>query len=72
MEISYDKKYDLVYIQFCEKKPPRAVEIGKGIAVHVTRKNEWVALEIFYAKQRVPIRSLFELLEVKGGRREPS
>jgi len=65
MKISYDKKYDLAYIEFSKKKPQRAVEIGKGIAVHVTRKDELVALEIFDAKKRVQIESLFELQEVE-------
>ncbi|HLF90128.1 MAG TPA: DUF2283 domain-containing protein [Anaerolineales bacterium] len=65
MKISYDKKYDLAYIQFSKKKPQRAVEIGEGIAVHVTKKNELVALEIFDARRHVPIQSLFELQEVK-------
>jgi uncharacterized protein YuzE len=65
MKISYDEKHDLAYIQFSKKKPQRAVEIGEGIAVHVTKKNELVALEIFDAKKRVPIESLFELEEAK-------
>ncbi len=65
MKIQYDKKYDLAYIEFSKKKPQRAVEVSKGIAVHVTAKDELVALEIFSATKRVPIRSLFLLEETK-------
>ena len=67
MKVSYDKKYDIAYIRFSDKKPNGAIEIDEGLVLDTTARNEIVGIEIFDAKHRLPIKNLFsiELVPVK-------
>ena len=61
MRVSYDAEHDIAYIRFSRKRPDGAIEIGEGVALDTTAENESVGIEIFNAKKRIPVRSLFWL-----------
>lgn len=68
MKVRYDKKVDAAYIRFSSKRPVGGVEIKEGVILHVTDKDEIVALEILDASERMPLKTLFslEVLESVG------
>lgn len=61
MKVSYDKDVDAAHIRFMSKKPQGAIEIDEGVILHVTDRDEIVALEILDASKHLPIRNLFSL-----------
>jgi uncharacterized protein YuzE len=61
MKVSYDKEIDAAYIRFTSKKPQGAIELQEGVILHVTDKDEIVALEILNAGKHLPVRNLFSL-----------
>lgn len=66
MKVQYDKEVDAALIRFSSKRPVRGVEIKEGVILHVTAKDEIVALEILDASERFPVRSLFKLEVLKS------
>ena len=68
MKVRYDKKVDAAFIRFSSRRPAGGVGIKEGVILHVTDKNEIVALEILEASERLPVRNLFtlEVLEATG------
>lgn len=67
MKVEYDKKYDIAYIQFSNKKPDGAVEIEKlGIALDTTKKGEIIGIEVFDASHKIPLQSLSKLTMVSA------
>lgn len=66
MKVQYDKKVDAAYIRFSSKRPVGGVELKEGIILHVTAKDEIVALEILDASERFPVRNLFKLEVLKS------
>jgi uncharacterized protein YuzE len=65
MKVQYDKKVDAAYIRFSSKRPVGAVEVKAGVILHVTAREEIVALEILDASERLPVRNLFKLEVLK-------
>ena len=65
MKVRYDKSVDAAFIRFSSKRPVGGVEIKEGVILHVTAKDEIVALEILDASERFPVRSLFKLEVLK-------
>jgi uncharacterized protein YuzE len=65
MRVHYDVGHDIAYIRFSRKKPDGAIEIEEGVVLDTTAENEIVGIEIFDAKKRLPLESLFQL-EVAG------
>ena len=65
MKVQYDKDADAAYIRFSSKRPVGGVEIKEGVILHVTAKDEIVALEILDASERFPVRNLFKLQVLK-------
>jgi len=65
MKVHYDVEHDIAYIRFSRKKPEGAIEIDEGVGLDTTAENEIVGIEIFDAKKRLPLESLFRL-EVAG------
>ena len=61
MKVKYDKKVDAVHIQFSSKRAVGGVEIKEGVILHVTGKDEIVALEILDVSERLPVKNLFTL-----------
>ncbi len=61
MKVQYDKNVDAAFIRFSSKRPAGGVEIKEGVILHVTDKDEIVALEILDASQRFPVKNLFTL-----------
>ena len=59
MQVRYDKEVDAAYIRLSRKRPTGAVEVQEGIILHLTDRDELVAIEILDASRRFPIRSLF-------------
>ena len=66
MKVSYDRKRDIAYIRFSDKKPDGAIEIAEGVVLDTTEKNEIVGLEVFDASERFPIENLFTLEPMAG------
>ena len=65
MKVRYDAEHDIAYIRFSQKKPDGAIEIDEGVVLDTTAENEIVGIEIFDAKKRLPLKSLFRL-EIAG------
>jgi uncharacterized protein YuzE len=61
MKVSYDKKHDIAYIRFSNKKPDGAIEIEQGVVLDTTADDKIVGIEIFDVSQRIPLRNLFSL-----------
>lgn len=61
MQVRYDEAVDAAYIQLSPKRPQGGVEVGEGVVLHVTEKDEIVAIEILGASKRFPIQNLFTL-----------
>ena len=61
MKVHYDVEHDIAYIRFSQKKPDGAIEINAGVVLDTTAENEIVGIEIFDAKKRLPLESLFRL-----------
>jgi len=65
MKVSYDKKHDIAYIRFSNRKPDGAIEIDEGVVLDTTTDNKIVGMEIFDASQRIPLRNLFSVEAVR-------
>jgi uncharacterized protein YuzE len=61
MKVSYDKTLDAAYIQFTAQQPQGAIELEQGVILHVTDRDEIVALEILEASKHLQIQNLFSL-----------
>ena len=61
MRVSYDAEHDIAYIRFSRKRPDGAIEVDERVALDTMAENEIVGIEIFDAKKRIPVRSLFRL-----------
>lgn len=61
MKVSYDKKHDIAYIRFSNKKPDGAIEIAEGVVLDTTADDKIVGIEIFDASQRIPLKNLFSV-----------
>jgi uncharacterized protein YuzE len=61
MKIKYDKEADVAYIQMSSKKPDGGVELAEGVILHTTKSDEIVAIEIFDATRKIPIKTLYKL-----------
>ncbi len=59
MKVRYDKDVDAAYIQLSQKRPQGAVELYPDVILHLTERDELVAIEILNASKRFPVRSLF-------------
>ena len=58
---SYDKTLDAAYIQFTAQQPQGAIELEQGVMLHVTDRDEIVALEILDASKHLQVQNLFSL-----------
>ena len=61
MKVKYDKEADAAFIQLCSKRPEGAIEMDEGVIIHLTAKDEIVAIEILDASKRFPIKNLYTL-----------
>ena len=61
MQARYDETVDAAYIELSPDVPEGGVEAGDGVILHVTEKDEIVAIEILDASKRFPIENLFTL-----------
>lgn len=61
MKVSYDQTLDAAYIQFTAQQPQGAIELEPGVILHVTDRDEIVALEILDASKHLPVQNLFSL-----------
>ncbi len=60
MKVSYDPQVDAAYLKLSNKNPYGAIEIEEGIIIHVTKKNEIVAIEILDVSKKFKIHELFK------------
>ena len=65
MKVSYDKKHDIAYIRFSNRKPDGAIEIDEGVVLDTTADNKIVGIELFNASQKVPLKNLFSIEAVR-------
>jgi uncharacterized protein YuzE len=66
MKVSYDRETDAAYIEFTSARPQGAVELEEGVILHVTERDEIVALEILEASKHLPVQNLFSLEVVEA------
>jgi len=65
MKVNYDKKHDIAYIRFSNKKPDGAIEIEEGVVLDTTTDDKIVGIEIFNASNRIPLKNLFSIEAVR-------
>ncbi len=61
MEISYDPKYDVMYIKFSDAKIADTVEVNEGIIIDYSEHGEIVGIEIINASVRIKPKPLSEI-----------
>jgi uncharacterized protein YuzE len=61
MKIYYDSKYDVMYIEFSDKKVADAVEVEEGILIDYGRDGEIIGIEVIDASHRLKAVPLKEI-----------
>jgi len=61
MKISYDPKYDVMYIKFSDAKIADTVEVDEGIIIDYGEHGEIVGIEIINASVRIKPKPLSEI-----------
>ena len=61
MKIYYDSKYDVMYIEFSDKKVADTVEVEEGILIDYGRDKEIIGIEVIDASHRLKAMPLKEI-----------
>lgn len=61
MKIYYDSKYDVMYIEFSDKKVADTVEVEEGILIDYGRDREIIGIEVIDASHRLKAMPLKEI-----------
>ena len=64
MKISYDSKYDLLYLKMGEAKKVLCKEVNDDITVDMDAKGKLIGIEILSASQHVDLKMLLPV-EIK-------
>ncbi|HOI70611.1 MAG TPA: DUF2283 domain-containing protein [Methanothrix sp.] len=62
MKISYDPKYDVLYLNFSENKIVDTIEVDRGILIDHGEKGEMVGIEIINASKLIRSKPLQEIV----------
>ena len=62
MKISYDPKYDVLYLKFTEKKVADTIEVDGGVLIDYGKNREIVGIEIIRASGLIKANPLQEIV----------
>jgi uncharacterized protein YuzE len=62
MKISYDPKYDVLYLKFTEENVVDTVEVNKGVLIDYGKNGEMVGIEIIKASGLIKANPLQEIV----------
>ena len=62
MKISYDPKYDVLYLNFSENKIVDTIEVDRGVLIDHGEKGEMVGIEIINASKLIRSKPLQEIV----------
>lgn len=62
MKVHFDEKADALYIRFDESKIVESQEVKPGIIFDFNDNEQVVAIEILKVRDRIPIKSLKQML----------
>ncbi len=62
MKISYDPKYDVLYLKFTEEEVVDTIEVNKGVLIDYGKNGEMVGLEIIKASGLIKANPLQEIV----------
>jgi uncharacterized protein YuzE len=62
MKISYDPKYDVLYLKFTEEKVVDTIEVDGGVLIDYGKNREMVGIEIIKASGLIKANPLQEIV----------
>lgn len=62
MKISYDPKYDVLYLNFSENKIVDTIEVDRGVLIDHGEEGEMVGIEIINASKLIRSKPLQEIV----------
>ncbi len=62
MKISYDPKYDVLYLKFTEEEVVDTIEVNKGVLIDYGKNGEMVGIEIIKASGLTKANPLQEIV----------
>ena len=62
MKISYDPKYDVLYLKFTEEDVVDTIEVNKGVLIDYGKNGEMVGIEIINASGLMKANPLQEIV----------
>ena len=62
MKISYDPKYDVLYLKFTEEKVVDTIEVDGGVLIDYEKNGEMVGIEIIKASGLMKANPLQEIV----------
>lgn len=62
MKITYDPKYDVLYLKFTEKEIVDTIEVNKGVLIDYGKNGEMVGIEIINASGLMKANPLQEIV----------
>lgn len=62
MKISYDPKYDVLYLKFTEEKVVDTIEVDGGVLIDYGKNREMVGIEIIRASGLIKANPLQEIV----------
>jgi uncharacterized protein YuzE len=62
MKISYDPKYDVLYLKFTEEKVVDTIEVDGGVLIDYGEKGKMIGIEIIKASSLIKANPLQEIV----------
>jgi uncharacterized protein YuzE len=62
MKISYDPKYDVLYLKFTEEKVVDTIEVDGGVLIDYGEKGKMIGIEIIEASSLIKANPLQEIV----------
>ena len=62
MKISYDPKYDVLYLKFTEEKVIDTIEVDGGVLIDYGEKGKMIGIEIIKASSLIKANPLQEIV----------
>jgi uncharacterized protein YuzE len=62
MKISYDPKYDVLYLKFTEEKVVDTIEVDGGVLIDYGEKGNMIGIEIIKASSLIKANPLQEIV----------
>jgi len=62
MKISFDPKYDVLYLKFSEEKVADTIEVDSGILIDYGDRGQMIGIEIINVSSRIEANPLQEIV----------